>query len=356
MRYSCLPIRLIIIGSMVILALIIINTNSGRIWVVTGQQTGATGLSTEGKRTAKQTEEADGCSVPLPNFAQPHGDGLRGLSPATTAATATLRWQKPLPQGIGYGGITFSQDGSFLYFKTYGSPQGKVYKVRASDGATVWETNPSVMGFGSFSHAGVTVDEVAGLLYTTGTFSAQPSNGSLIAALKITDGSVVWVKKVSQLDPAIGDVGSSLVFLSPDRQRLYVRDSRLLANIIAVEAATGQFIWKYNIGGSVPLPTFGPLWTDAVSGKTRIAYVNNAVNNTVGVLQDDGAAATLVWSKNVAKGLQFHWWGNAAINAENTRLYLPSFADADNPVSNRLYQRIRYVKLATFADITFGTS
>ena len=32
------------------------------------------------------------------------------------------------------------------------------------------------------------------------------------------------------------------------------------------------------------------------------------------------------------------------------------FADADNPVSNRLYQRIGYVKLATFADITFGTS
>ncbi len=121
----------------------------------------------------------------------PHGEGFRGLSPATVAATSALKWQKSLPRGIGYGGITFSGDYQFLYFKTFGAPQGKVFKVRTSDGSTVWETDPAVIGFGGLSESGATIDEAAGRVYTTGSINSLPSGNSIIAALKISDGSPV---------------------------------------------------------------------------------------------------------------------------------------------------------------------
>ena len=279
-------------------------------------------------------------SLPPTLFSQPHGEGLRGLSPATNAATTYIRWQKTLPRGIGHGGITFSNNGEFLYFKTSGGThQGKVYKVRASDGVTVWETNPSVIGFGNSSYSGVTVDEAAGRLYTSGRADSQPSNGSIVAALNIADGSVIWVRKVADLNTAIGDVGRGIMLLSPDKTRLYTRDDRNPTNIIALEVATGNLIWRYNLVGfasGLIYQTVGPVWTDPTSNKTRIAFVNNSTVGSVGALQDDGATASLAWSRNVASGLNYHWWGNGATNLDDTRLYVPSFTDAGNPALTTL--------------------
>src|ERR1043166_1200305 len=91
---------------------------------------------------------------------QPHGEGMRGLSPATVAAPPSIRWQKTLPRGIAYGGITFSNAGDYLYFLTGGAEtQGIVYKVGSADGVTVWTTDPAILGFGTFSQSGITVDE-----------------------------------------------------------------------------------------------------------------------------------------------------------------------------------------------------
>jgi len=147
----------------------------------------------------------------------PHGEGMRGLAPATRPATPTLRWQKTLPLGIGHGSITFSNGGQFLYFKTFGQGQGQVFKVNAADGSTVWATNPAVLGFGNFSYSGVTVDEAAGRVYTSARGSAQPTGESFIAALDITTGATIWLRTASDLGLSDADFGRGNLLLSPDR-------------------------------------------------------------------------------------------------------------------------------------------
>jgi YD repeat-containing protein len=273
-------------------------------------------------------------------FTQPHGAGLRGLSPATVAATTNIRWQKTLPRGIGHGSITFSNNGEFLYFKTAGgSHQGIVYKVRASDGTTVWETNPATIGFGSASNSGITIDETAGRVYTSGRSDSLPAGGSIVTALNINDGSVIWSRKVIDLNANIGDVGDSIMLLSPDRTRIYTRDNRSPNSIIALDAANGNLIWRQQIttgGTGLVYFTVGPVWTDPASGKPRIAYINNLTTNSVGVIQDDGVTASLAWSRNIALGLNYKWWGNAMANGNDTQLYITSFSDAGNPVVTAL--------------------
>jgi hypothetical protein len=106
----------------------------------------------------------------------PHGEGLRGLAPAMRVATPKIRWQLTLPAGIAHGSITFSNNGQYLYFKTFGDKQGQVFKVEASTGNIVWQTDPRTIGFGRFSYSGVVVDEQNGRLYTTGTPSSTPYN------------------------------------------------------------------------------------------------------------------------------------------------------------------------------------
>lgn len=277
-------------------------------------------------------------------FAQPHGDGLRGLSPATATASPSVKWRKTLPRGISYGGITFSRDGRFLYFKTSGigsQNQSQVFKVNASDGSTVWETDPTVIGFGTSSSAtgGVTLDESAGRVYVSGLSDSQPAGGSLVAALDAETGTVLWNRRVSTLDPLIGDVGPSFLLLSPDRLRIYTRDNRSPGNVIALNATTGQLIWRFNIGfptGSFLFQTLGPVWVDPATGRNRVAFVNNSVAGSVGAVQDNGANASLSWSRNVAVALNYHWWGNAIANLNDTQLYVASFSDGGNKVLTAL--------------------
>lgn len=296
------------------------------------------GIKASSSKTNSQPDEEGTPTKPLLAMAessgqlsQPHGEGLRGLSPATTAASAKLRWQKPLPRGIGFGGGTFSQDGTALYFKTSGNLANKVYKVRASDGKSIWETDPKVISFGLNSDSGITVDEAAARVYTTGT--SQANIGSIIVCFNSDTGAIVWLRRLHEYSGSFIDAGDSFVLLSPDKTRLYIRAAVSGGStIIAVDAADGKFIWEKNINGTAPLLTFGPVWKDAGTGKTRIAYVNNALTNTVGVLQDEGASASVAWSKNAAKALNYHWWGNGTTNLDNTQLYVPSFADGGNPV------------------------
>ncbi len=270
-------------------------------------------------------------------FSQPHGNGLRSLSPATNAATNVVKWQINLPRGIGHGGITFSNNGEFLYFKSNGSSQGQVFKIRTSNGQIIWQTNTQNISFSSTSASGITIDENLGRLYTTGGNGTLPFNSSVVACFSITDGSIIWVKRVAELNASIGNIGDSIVLLNQDKTKLYFRTYTSPANIVAVDAANGNFVWLKNIGTSAFInPTFGPVWTDSTSNKDRIAYVNNSVSNSVGVIQDDGSSASLAWSRNIALGLNYHWWGNGVISENNQKLYITSFSDSDNPVFSTL--------------------
>ncbi|GIV06680.1 MAG: hypothetical protein KatS3mg016_2255 [Fimbriimonadales bacterium] len=268
----------------------------------------------------------------------PHGEGMRGLSPATRPATPNIRWQKQLPLGIGHGSITFSHGGQFLYFKTFGAAQGQVFKVNAADGSTVWATDPTQLGFGNFSYTGVTVDEAAGRVYTSARASAQPTGQSFIAALDINTGATIWIKTASDLGLAGADFGRGNVLLSPDRTRLYVRDNANPSRIVALNAANGNLLWIYTspFSGAPPFQTVGPVWTDPVSGRTRIAFSNNAVNGSVVVIEDAGTTANLVWSADVALGLNYRWWGNLVASLDFSTLYANSFWDAGNPVMTAL--------------------
>ncbi len=286
----------------------------------------------------------------------PHGEGMRGLSPATRPATPNIRWQKQLPLGIAHGSITFSNNGQFLYFKTFGAGQGQVFKVNAADGSTVWATNPATLGFGNFSYAGVTVDEAAGRVYTSARGSAQPTGQSFIAALDITTGAPIWIKTANDLGLAGADFGRGNVLLSPDRARLYVRDNADPSRIVALSAANGNLLWVYTspFGGPPPFQTLGPVWRDPVSGRTRIAFSNNAVNGSVVVIEDAGTTANLVWSANVALGLNYRWWGNLVASLDFSTLYANSFSDAGNPVMTALRASDGQILWQIFSDIFNG--
>lgn len=265
----------------------------------------------------------------------PHGDGLRGLAPATRGAIPQIRWQKPLPRGIAHGSITFSHAGQSLYFKTWGpNHQGQVWRVDATTGNTIWVSDPNTIGFGNFSYTGVTIDESAGRVYTTGRASSQPAGESIIAALDINTGAPIWVKRASELGLSGSDFGRSNVLLSPDRTRLYVRDNSDPAKIVAMNAGNGNLQWVYisPFDSGVPFQTVGPVWTDPISGRTRIAFVNNATTGSVVAIEDAGSSAQLVWASNIALGLNYHWWGNAVASLDWQTLYITSFADAGNPV------------------------
>lgn len=286
----------------------------------------------------------------------PHGEGMRGLAPATRPATPTLRWQKSLPLGIGHGSITFSNGGQFLYFKTFGTAQGQVFKVNAADGSTVWATNPAVLGFGTFSYSGVTVDEAAGRVYTSARGSAQPTEQSFIAALDITTGATIWLRTASDLGLSGADFGRGNLLLSPDRTRLYVRDNADPSRIVCLNAANGNRIWTYTspFGGPPPFQTLGPVWTDPVSGRTRIAFSNNATTGSIMVIEDAGTSANTVWSANVAVGLNYRWWGNVVASLDFSTLYANSFSDQGNPVFTALNAATGQIQWQIFSNVFNG--
>ncbi len=286
----------------------------------------------------------------------PHGEGMRGLSPATRPATPNIRWQKQIPLGIAHGSLTFSHGGQFLYFKTFGVAQGQVFKVNAANGDTIWATDPAQLGFGNFSYAGVTVDEAAGRVYTAARGSAQPTGQSFIAALDIDTGAAIWVKTASDLNLAGADFGRGNVLLSPDRTRLYVRDNANPSRIVALNAANGNLLWVYTspFGGPPPFQTLGPVWTDPVSGRTRIAFSNNAVDGSIIVIEDAGTTANLVWSANVALGLNYRLWGNLVASLDFGTLYANSFADEGNPVMTALRASDGQILWRIFSDAFNG--
>jgi outer membrane protein assembly factor BamB len=272
----------------------------------------------------------------------PHGEGLRGLAPAMRVATPKIRWQLTLPAGIAHGSITFSNNGQYLYFKTFGDKQGQVFKVEASTGNIVWQTNPTTIGFGRFSYSGVVVDEQNGRLYTTGTPSSTPYNQSIVAALDINTGAIIWVKTASDLGLSGRNLGTGNLLLHPNRTRLYVRDDNNPDRIVALDASNGNRIWTYNMPNNFDSDswmlhrTLGPIWTDPVSGRVRIAFVNNSTVGSVGAIQDNGNSASLAWSANVAQSMEYHWWGNGNLSLDNQTLYVASFSDGGNPVLTAL--------------------
>lgn len=141
---------------------------------------------------------------------------------------------------------------------------------------------------------------------------------------------------MSELDASIGNIGNCIILLSPDKSRLYVRDDKTSSNILAINSVTGQLIWKRSLTESSRYQTIGPVWQSATNGKPQIGFVNNSLANSVGVLQDDGSSSSIVWTKNVAKSLNYHWWGNGSTSADNSRLYVTSFSDGANPVVSAL--------------------
>ncbi len=286
----------------------------------------------------------------------PHGEGMRGLSPATRPATTNIRWQRQLPLGIAHGSISFSNNGQFLYFTTFGQGQGQVFKLNAADGSTVWATNPATLGFGNFCYAGVTVDEVAGRVYAAARGSAQPTGQSFIAALDINTGATIWLRTATDLGVAGTDFGRGNILLSPDRTRLYVRNNADPSRIVALNAANGNLLWVYTspFGGPPPFQTLGPVWRDPLSGRTRIAFSNNAVNGSLVVIEDAGTTANLVWSRNVAVGLNYRWWGNLVASLDFSTLYSNSFSDAGNPVMTALRASDGQILWQIFSDVFNG--
>jgi outer membrane protein assembly factor BamB len=157
-----------------------------------------------------------------------------------------------------------------------------VFKVEASTGNIVWQTDPTTIGFGRFSYSGVVVDEQNGRLYTTGTPSSTPYNQSIVAALNINTGAIIWVKTASDLGLSGRNLGTGNLLLHPNRTRLYVRDDNNPDRIVALDASNGNRIWTYNMPINFDSDswmlhrTLGPIWTDPVSERVRIAFVNNS--------------------------------------------------------------------------------
>ena len=139
-------------------------------------------------------------------MSQPHGDGLRGLSPATAFQPApTIRWQRALAAGV-VGGYTFSSDGSSAYFCTLGTRQlCRFYRVRILDGFSIWETNPAVLGSFIASMC-VSLDEPAGRVYVVGNTSG---GGAVLASLSSVSRAVLWTREVSSIPGMRWNAGRS---------------------------------------------------------------------------------------------------------------------------------------------------
>ncbi|MCE9522344.1 MAG: hypothetical protein K8S25_07930 [Alphaproteobacteria bacterium] len=71
-----------------------------------------------------------------------------------------------------------------------------------------------------------------------------------------------------------------------------------------------------------------------------------------------GARVSGVYTPDERRGHGFAAALTAALSQKvlTGGLWCCLFADADNPLTNRIYQRIGYVKLATFADMLFAAS
>jgi len=258
----------------------------------------------------------------------PHGPGLRGLSPATATAQPALRWKLLLPQGLGFGGVTFGDGGRSLYFKTYGPLQSRVCKVESSSGKLIW-TSEEPFGFRNLS--GVTVEDGVGRLYTAGNSTSITNGKAFVACLHAKTGQIVWKTTVDRITGFDARSGDGPVLLSPDRTRVFIHDG--FGHVAALEASSGQVLWVQSVPPAGTWPTsqtLGPVWTDPDTQRTRLVVCANRTENAVTCLQDDVNAASIVWQTSPARELDFRYWGHAVSNHDGRRLYLNMFRDSGN--------------------------
>ncbi len=78
------------------------------------------------------------------------------------------------------------------------------------------------------------------------------------------------------------------------------------------------------------------------------------MNGSLVVIEDAGTTANLVWSRNVAVGLNYRWWGNLVASLDFSTLYSNSFSDAGNPVMTALRASDGQILWQIFSDVFNG--
>lgn len=188
-----------------------------------------------------------------------YGSSTENCVRALDAVTGRLRWH------FFTGGpvrLTPTYVGGRLYF---GSDDGLLYCLNASDGAPIWQhrvgpTNEHLLGHGRMIslwpvRTGVVVDN--GVVYYTG--GIFPGERVYVGALKADDGTPLWVNDT--VDDGLGGQGnfSPQGYLLANRTNLYVPSGRSLP--ACFDRANGRFVfqsgdgrWTYGVvGGSYAL-------------------------------------------------------------------------------------------------------
>lgn len=154
--------------------------------------------------------------------------------------------------------------------RIYTAVDGSIMALDADTGDQIWETSLAYATFGSFGQApAVTNEEV---LIT---------NGSDLLAFSPEDGSQRWDFSPSALDfqetsPAIDD--GTIYIGGRSREESYA------AAVVAVEAATGEEIWRYTIEDDDSEP-----WIRGLSAVGEDAvYANLVEGTTISIDRDTG--------------------------------------------------------------------
>jgi len=182
---------------------------------------------------------------------------------ALNAATGEVKWSFR-PDVMVYNSLVGVNDGAIVFSDNF----GKLYKLDLSTGELIWKVGPAKRGetVQSVQSTGGTILGQNGIAYVTSNVQAGSGTAGLITAFNFSDGNLLWrestqyeanngavIGKIGgRLAVAIG-VGSNPDMPDPIKQRIMqVADNdpslpEKKARVIALDAATGELIWSYEL-------------------------------------------------------------------------------------------------------------
>jgi len=143
-------------------------------------------------------------------------------------------------------------DGTILF----GSQCGRAYRITFG-GTLVWKSGPTPSTPGYMCSTGGGALGPNGVFYVNSNHFVDPKGGGYVDAYRVSDGTLLWSKKFDARHqgwqyPAVGKLGPGgpLAVVAPIggitqmETKVLEGDSQLLNAVVALDAATGEELWR----------------------------------------------------------------------------------------------------------------